>query len=85
MVMTIGPEFWPTTPEGRVLSLLVSIYGYATFGYVTAAFASIFVERDAASPDTATASDAALRELAAEVRALRAAGPASAAAGKGGP
>lgn len=71
MVMTIGPEFWPATPEGRVLSLLVSLYGYATFGYVTAAFASIFVERDAASAGAATAGDAALRALAAEVRALR--------------
>jgi voltage-gated potassium channel len=48
MVMTIGPDFWPVTPEGRVLSLVVSLYGYATFGYVTAAFASFFVERDAA-------------------------------------
>jgi voltage-gated potassium channel len=71
MVMTIGPEFWPATPEGRLLSLLVSLYGFATFGYVTAAFASFFVERDAASAGAATAGDAALRALAAEVRALR--------------
>ena len=72
MVMTIGPEFWPTTPEGRVLSLLVSLYGYATFGYVTAAFASFFVERDAASAEAGTAGDRSLRELAAAVRRLEA-------------
>ena len=76
MVMTIGPEFWPATAEGRLLSLLVSVYGYATFGYVTAAFASFFVERDAASVETEVAGQKALRELAAEVRKLSAALPA---------
>lgn len=47
IVMTIGPDHWPITPEGRLLALLLALYGYATFGYVAGAFASFFVDRDA--------------------------------------
>lgn len=71
LVMTIGPEFWPQTPEGRILALLMALYGYATFGYVTAAFASFFVERDAASARGALAGQRELEGLRREIRALR--------------
>lgn len=46
LVTSIGADFWPATTEGRILTLLLSIYGLAVFGYITASFASFFVGRD---------------------------------------
>ncbi len=60
LTTSIGSEFWPKSPEGRILCFLLSVYGFAVFGYITAAFASFFVERDAAAPDTQTPSNADL-------------------------
>lgn len=51
MVMTtMGSEAWPQTTAGRVLCLLLSLYAFAVFGYVTALLASFFVGRDASRP-----------------------------------
>jgi len=72
MLMTsIGSEFWPDSPEGRILCFLLSVYGFAVFGYITAAFASFFVERDAAAPETQTLSTADISALRAEIESLR--------------
>ncbi len=46
LVSTIGSAFWPATPEGRILCFLLSIYGLAVFGYITASLASFFIGRD---------------------------------------
>lgn len=47
MIMTtMGSEGWPRTVEGRLLCVGLSIYAFAVFGYITAAFASFFVDRD---------------------------------------
>jgi len=46
LLTTMGSAYWPVTAEGRVLCLLLSIYAFAVFGYITAAFASFFVGRD---------------------------------------
>lgn len=48
---TMGADFFPLTPEGRLLGLLLAIYGFAVFGYVTASIASFFVARDAEEGD----------------------------------
>ncbi|HEV7369273.1 ion transporter [Arenibaculum sp.] len=71
IVMTVGPEFWPQTPEGRLLALVLALYGYATFGYVTAALASLFVDRDAASVKGEVVGRRRIEALHAEIRALR--------------
>jgi voltage-gated potassium channel len=71
LVTSIGSDYWPLTAEGRVLALLLSIYGLAVFGYITASFASFFVGRDAAEPDAPVAGSADLARLAEEVRELR--------------
>jgi voltage-gated potassium channel len=71
LLTTMGSEFWPQTPEGRLLCLLLSIYGFAVFGFITASFASFFIERDAVSENTeilGTRDLAALRE---EIAGLR--------------
>jgi voltage-gated potassium channel len=46
LLTTMGSEYWPRTPEGRLLCLLLAIYAFAVFGYVTAAIAAYFVDRD---------------------------------------
>lgn len=46
LLTTMGSEYWPRTPEGRVLCLLLAIYAFTVFGYVTAAIAAHFVGRD---------------------------------------
>jgi voltage-gated potassium channel len=47
LLTTMGSEFWPRTPEGRFVCLLLSIYAFAVFGYITATLASHFIEVDA--------------------------------------
>jgi voltage-gated potassium channel len=84
LLTSIGSQFWPATTEGRVLCVLLSLYGFATFGYITATFASFFVGRDAQKKDGPVAGSNRLEQLTREVRALRAAlergGPPSATA-----
>jgi voltage-gated potassium channel len=46
LLTTMGSEAWPRTSEGRVLCLLLAIYAFAVFGYVTAAIAAYFVGKD---------------------------------------
>jgi voltage-gated potassium channel len=46
LLTTMGSEYWPQTPEGRVLCLVLAIYAFAVFGYVTAAIAAYFVDKD---------------------------------------
>ncbi len=71
LIASIGTDFWPVSLEGRVLSALLAIYGLAVFGYITAAFASFFIGRDAEEPDAAIAGTGDLAELKEEIRALR--------------
>jgi voltage-gated potassium channel len=71
LVTSIGSDFWPLTTEGRVLALLLSIYGLAVFGYITASFASFFVGRDASEADAPLAGSADFARLTEEVRQLR--------------
>jgi len=71
LVTSIGSDFWPKTTEGRILALLLSVYGLAVFGYITASFASFFVGRDAEEPDAPVAGSADIERLAGEIRELR--------------
>lgn len=71
LVTSIGSDIWPQTAEGRLLALLLSVYGLAVFGYITATFASYFVGRDAARTEEPSAAPAELTRLADEVARLR--------------
>ncbi|MCA1588928.1 MAG: ion transporter [Acidobacteria bacterium] len=72
MLMTsIGSEYWPRTGEGRVLCFLLSLYGFAVFGYVTATLATFFIGRDAEDQEAEVASAQSIKELRAEIAALR--------------
>jgi voltage-gated potassium channel len=46
LLTTMGSEYWPQTPEGRFLCLLIALYAFAVFGYVTAAIAAYFIGKD---------------------------------------
>lgn len=72
LMTTLGSEYWPQTPEGRVLCVLLSLYAFAVFGYVTATLATYFVGRDAEDGAAEVAGAQAVEALTTEVRALRA-------------
>lgn len=59
LLTTVGSEYWPRTPEGRVLALFLAVYAVSIFGYLAATLASFFVGREAER----TATDAARREV----------------------
>lgn len=73
MIMTtMGSDYWPRTSEGRALCLLLATYAFAVFGYVTGAIATYLVGREAEDEAAPVAGEKAVRDLQAEVRALRA-------------
>jgi voltage-gated potassium channel len=71
LLTTIGSEYWPRTPEGRLLCLLLSLYAIGVFGYITAALASFFVDRDREERSPELASEDAVQALRMEIVALR--------------
>jgi voltage-gated potassium channel len=72
MVMTtLGSQYWPQTIEGRLLCVFLALYAVAVFGYVTAAFATFFVGRDAENEEAELAGAKQLATLREEVIALR--------------
>ncbi|HEY7806395.1 MAG TPA: ion transporter [Croceibacterium sp.] len=73
LLTTIGSQYWPQTSEGRILAVLMSIYGLAVFGYITAVLASFFIGRDAEEPEAPIVGVDDIGELRDEIAALRAA------------
>jgi voltage-gated potassium channel len=71
LLTTIGSQYWPQTGEGRILAVLMSIYGLAVFGYITAVLASFFIGRDAEEPSAPIAGADDLKKLRGEIAALR--------------
>lgn len=71
LVSTIGSAFWPVTTEGRILCSLLSLYGLAVFGYITASFASFFIGRDAEEAGGPVAGANELAALRADIASLR--------------
>jgi voltage-gated potassium channel len=67
MIMTsFGSDYWPTSAEGRLLTVLLALYSLAMFGYITATLATFFLGR----PHMKDSQDSSLLLLA-ELRALR--------------
>jgi voltage-gated potassium channel len=72
MVMTtLGSEYWPKTPEGRVLCVFLALYAFAVFGYVTATLATFFIGREAEDEAAELAGTAEIAKLREEIRGLR--------------
>lgn len=73
LITTMGSEYWPKTAEGRALCLLLAIYAFAVFGYVTAAIASLLIGQRVGPAKASGDPDALKHEVAvlrAEVRRL---------------
>ncbi len=72
MVMTtMGSDYFPKTPAVRALCLLLALYAFVVFGYVTATIATFFVGQDANDDEGEIASEKAVKALQAEIAALR--------------
>jgi len=72
VVATIGSDFWPRTGEGRLLCLLLTIYGFTIFGYIAASLAAFFIEQESKAKDSNVAGAAEMAALRKEIAALRA-------------
>jgi voltage-gated potassium channel len=72
MVMTtMGSQYWPVTLEGRLLCVILALYAFAVFGYVTATLATYFVGRDAEESEGELAGAGELAAVRQELTALR--------------
>lgn len=71
LVASLGSDFWPASTEGRLLTMFLTLYGLAVFGYITATFASFFVGRDAEETASPVAGNADMKRLLKEVALLR--------------
>ncbi|GGK87683.1 ion transporter [Rufibacter glacialis] len=71
ILISLGSEYWPKTPEGRALCFVLALYGFSIFGYFTALLASFFLDQDAASPTSDVAGAHQVEELRQEVQELR--------------
>jgi voltage-gated potassium channel len=71
LLTTMGSGYWPVTPEGRVLTLLLSVYGFAVFGYITASFATFFIGQEAQDKEGEVPGLADIAGLREEIAGLR--------------
>lgn len=65
----LGLTEWPQTVEGRVLCFLLALFSVGVFGYITATFASFFLDQDLSGRKPPTRRE--LAALRAEIEALR--------------
>lgn len=71
VITTMGSDYFPKTPKGRILCLFLALYAFAVFGYVTATLATFFVGRDADNPNAEMAGAKEIKALQTEISALR--------------
>ncbi|MBD2561501.1 MULTISPECIES: ion transporter [Nostoc] len=71
LITTMGSEYWPKTPEGRLLCFFLALYAFAVFGYVTATLATFFIGRDADDDEAELAGAKSIQLLQSEIAALR--------------
>jgi voltage-gated potassium channel len=72
LMTTMGSDYFPQTPEGRILCFILALYAFAVFGYVTATLATFFIGRDADDEQAEVAGAKSIEALQAEIAALRA-------------
>ncbi|MEG3899527.1 MULTISPECIES: ion channel [unclassified Microcoleus] len=71
LMTTIGSDYFPKTPEGRLLCFLLGLYAIAVCGYATAMLATFFVGQDAEDDEAELAGAKSIQALQAEIAALR--------------
>ena len=70
LLTTSGSDYWPKTPEGRLLCFLIALYAFAIFGYVTATIAAWLMGRNGKPPPTSVNADA-VASLRVEIASLQ--------------
>ena len=68
LLTSIGSESFPKTAEGRMLCLVLAVYGFAVFGYMTATLATFFIRRDT---EQSADCEPPISELKSEIAELR--------------
>lgn len=68
---SIGSEYWPQTPEGKVVCFFLSLYGFMVFGYFTATLATYFLGRDAEDDTAELAGAKQIQTLQKDISALQ--------------
>lgn len=71
LVTTVGAQVELTTLEGRVLSVLLRLFGVSVIGYLTARLAAFLLRRDGRDFRAREASDEEWQQLHEELRELR--------------
>ncbi|MEJ7644789.1 MAG: ion transporter [Chryseolinea sp.] len=72
MIMaTLGSDFWPQTVEGRILCIVLALYAFAVFGYITATIATFFIGRDAEDKNGELAGAKQIERLTKEIQTLK--------------
>ncbi|MBA3899754.1 MAG: ion transporter [Bacteroidetes bacterium] len=71
LITTIASEYWPKTPEGKVICFLLSLYSLAILGYLTATLASFFIGQDASNKKGEIAGAKQFDKLMQEIKHLR--------------
>nr|MBA2748847.1 two pore domain potassium channel family protein [Tatlockia sp.] len=71
LMTTMGSDYFPQTPEGRILCFLLALYAFAVFGYVTATLATFFIGQDADDDEAEIAGTKSIDALRDEITALR--------------
>lgn len=71
IVTTMGSDYWPQTPEGRMLCLLLALYSFSVFGYFTGAIATYFIDRDADDESAGVVGHRDIELLRQDIAALR--------------
>jgi voltage-gated potassium channel len=71
LITTLGSDYFPKTPEGRILCFLLALYAFAVFGYITAALATFFIGQDANDNQAEVAGEKSINALREEIAALR--------------
>lgn len=71
IITTLGSDYWPQSTAGRTLCLLLAVYGFAIFGYLTATLATFFIGRDAEDEAAELPSARSVEQLRQEISGLR--------------
>ncbi len=71
LMTTIASEYWPQTAEGRLLSVILSLYALGVFGYVAAALATFLVGREAERTEGELPNAKSVNRLHDEIASLR--------------
>jgi voltage-gated potassium channel len=71
MITTIGSEYWPKTPGGKILTVVLSLYAVAILGYIAALLATFFIDREAEDARSPVPNERSIQKVLTEIAALR--------------